>query len=116
EALQAAGVKDFVINTHYKASVIHDAYAGRADITLSHEEELLDTGGGIKKTLPHFAGEDFYVLSGDGLWHDGPGGRALDRLADAWDPAKMDILMLLQPVETMRVTPGVGDYHLEEDG
>ena len=35
---------------------------------------------------------------------------------EAWDPDKMDILILLQPLEKMSLTHGVGDYDLDQDG
>lgn len=118
DQLKEAGVCDVTINTHYLADQIEAQVTSRDDlkIRISHEPELLNTGGGIKNALPHFGGDDFYVLSGDSLWIDGPGQSALSRLADVWDPAKMDILMLLQPVKNMILTKGVGDYHLNADG
>lgn len=113
-----AGIKDLTVNTHYQADVLHEHLEKRddADFNISHEPEILDTGGGIKNALNHFQDEDFFIVSGDGLWSDGPENKALKRLSDAWDPEKMDILMLLQPVETMSVTKGVGDYDLDAEG
>ncbi|MCD8566752.1 MAG: NTP transferase domain-containing protein [Alphaproteobacteria bacterium] len=60
--LKAQGLTDVTINTHYKADVLRDHLA---DIPLhwSHEPELLDTGGGIVNALPHFGGEDFFVIA-----------------------------------------------------
>lgn len=118
DRLEAAGVEDVVINTHYLAEQIEEHLAGRTSIKIhfSREEELLDTGGGIKNTLDHFGDDPFYVLSGDGFWTEGPEKPALERLAEFWDPAQMDILMLLQPKKSMFLTTGVGDYHLEPEG
>lgn len=114
--LEASGVHDVVINTHYKAEKIEAALKGRKTphITLSYEETLLDTGGGIVKALPYFD-QDFFVLSGDGLWENPPDAETLQVLAEAWDPERMDILLLLQPVETMTLTKGVGDYNLSSE-
>ena len=117
--LEKANVRDVVVNTHYLQQQITSRLQGRKgfNIAFSHEEELLDTGGGIKKMLHFFAGEPFFVLSGDGLWEDKNADfTALDALAAAWDPTKMDILILLQPVNTMVLTEGVGDYQLGQDG
>jgi MurNAc alpha-1-phosphate uridylyltransferase len=77
---------------------------------------LLDTAGGVKKMLQHFGDESFYVLSGDGLWTDKPGEGALQHLAANWNPKTMDILILLQPVSSMNLTRGVGDYDIKPDG
>ncbi|MCB1562635.1 MAG: nucleotidyltransferase family protein [Alphaproteobacteria bacterium] len=118
--LEAACISDVVINTHYKADQIETRLKERTapQISLSFEPELLETGGGIKKALPHFNG-DFFVLGGDGFWEDRPdaeNGNALHALAQSWRPEEMDILMLLQPVERMALTQGIGDYHLDAQG
>lgn len=115
--LQAAQIREVVINTHYKAQQISACLKDRKSpkIHVSHEDILLDTGGGIKKALSCFE-DDFFVLSGDGLWENSGEFNALKALAKVWNPDKMDILMLLQPVERMILTQGVGDYDLDEQG
>lgn len=116
DALDAAGVRDVVVNLHYKGEVLdsHLKSRKRPKITLSWEEHLLDTGGGVRKALNFFQNTPFYVLNGDALWQDGPDGSALERLARAWDPVRMDILLLLHPAA--RVPGGTGDYDLLDDG
>lgn len=117
DGLRAAGVTKTVINTHHLGDKIIEQlkhYEGM-ELVFSHEPVLLDTGGGIKNTLQHFGQEPFYVLSGDGLWSDAPGLPALQQMAQQWDAAKMDILILLQPVATMKLTKGVGDYDILPD-
>ena len=116
-ALETTGVKSCVVNTHYKAEILHEHLAKRTapKIHISHEDTLLDTGGGIKNGLSHIDG-DFFVLSGDSVWEDSPGTNALETLANAWDPDKMDILMLLQPVSSMTLTKGIGDYDIDDEG
>lgn len=117
DQLEAAGVTDTVINTHYLADKLTDRLKTRTRPTLhfSYEETLLDTGGGIKKALSCFD-EEFFVLSGDGLWTDGPDKPALTRMAEVWDPGIMDIVLLLQSVAAMHLTRGVGDYDIDETG
>ncbi len=116
--LELSEINDVMINTHYLGDILIDHLKTRTypDITFSREEEILDTGGGIKKALGFFGDEPFYVLSGDGLWEDGPEGNALRRMADFWNPEEMDILILLQPAASMTLTKAVGDYDLEPDG
>jgi len=118
DRLEEAGVAEVIINLHHKAEMLRDHLQHRPKprVRFSHEETLLDTGGGIKKTLDYFGQQAFYVVSGDALWSDGPGGGALERLGRAWDPERMDILILLQDIRSMKLTKGVGDYHLEPDG
>lgn len=118
DQLQAAGVRDVMINTHYLAEKITARLSGRdrPRLHFSHEEKLLDTGGGIKNALAFFEGQPFYVLSGDGFWDDAGAELALARMAAVWDAEAMDMLMLLQPTVSMKLTHGVGDYDLDEHG
>lgn len=118
DRLESAGVKDVTVNLHHKGEMLRAHLEKRASpaIHFSEEPELFDTGGGIKKTLDHFGDNPFYVLSGDSYWEDAESQNALETLAAAWKPELMDILILLQDIGTMKLTPGVGDYHLERDG
>jgi len=111
--LNAAHVNEIAINTHYLPEKINHAINARSEFKshISFEPELLDTGGGIKNMLSHF-NDAFFVLSGDGLWD----GNALQQLREAWNPNAMDSLLLLQPVSSMTLTKGVGDYDLDSGG
>ena len=117
EKLDNEGVQDVVVNLHHLAPVLekHLSTIKHPNIILSHEEELLETGGGLKKALHHFGDKAFYIINGDALWDD-QNPTALSHLARTWDDSKMDILLLLQSVSAMTVTNGVGDYHLQADG
>ncbi len=116
--LAAEGVEEVVVNLHHLGDVLADHLKNVQEprIILSPESELLETGGGVKKALQHFAGEPFYLINGDALWDEGEGAAALSRLAKVWDPTTMDMLLLLQPVNGMTLTNGVGDYTLRTDG
>lgn len=69
--LQAAGIRDVVINVHHFADQIeaaileHDGWGSR--ITVSDERgAVLETGGGLKAAAPHFTGEaEFVVMNVD---------------------------------------------------
>ncbi len=67
------GINEMVINVHWLADQITDhlgdGSAFGADILYSHEHQLLDTGGGIKRALPLLGGFPFLVVSAD-TWHD----------------------------------------------
>jgi MurNAc alpha-1-phosphate uridylyltransferase len=111
----AAGVRRTVVNTHYFAEIIHRHLDGRDGIVLSHEPERLETGGGVRRALPHLGDRPFFVVNSDAVWTDGPV-PALARLAAAWDDARMDALLLLQPVGRAIGYTGAGDYHRDSDG
>lgn len=119
DRLKAAKIKNAVLNTHWFPEQIEhflDPYRGEMNIRTSFESQLLETGGGLKKALPLIADDVFYVINGDALWVDGLVLPALERLALAFDPARMDALLLLQPIGGMTVTPGAGDYRRAPDG
>jgi MurNAc alpha-1-phosphate uridylyltransferase len=63
---------------------------------ISEENEPLETGGGLKKAAPLLGDEPVFTINSDILWTD-EGKSALARLAQHWDDAKMDFLLLAQP-------------------
>ena len=66
ENLKRAGVSDLVINTHYKADLIQSFVeeCGSFDlaVSISAEDELLDTGGGILKARRYLENTDHFVV------------------------------------------------------
>lgn len=118
-ALEAAGVRHVTVNTHYKAGMLEDHLRGheRPAVSFSREDVLMDTGGGIKKALASMGAGPFYVVSGDSFWAEAPGHKTvLQRLAEFWNPDKMDMALALQPLSRMALTPGLGDYDLSAYG
>ena len=67
--LAAAGVKSFVVNTHYLPAQFEKQFAGGQydgyPVTLVHEPDRLETGGGIKNAQSCLGTEPFIVYSGD---------------------------------------------------
>ncbi len=110
-----AGVTHMVVNTHWLAEKITVHLAGRSGITLSHEETLLETGGGVTKALPLLGERPFYVVNSDIIWTDGTQ-PALSRLAQAWDDTRMDALLLMQRTATAMGYDGAGDFFLDATG
>lgn len=118
DKLAEAGIEQCVVNTHYLDNILkcHLSLRSKGPKTvISHEPEILDTGGGVANALQHFAAP-FFVLSGDSVWEDAAHKNTLQQMKDAWNPDRMDILLLLQPVESMTLTKGVGDYNLDITG
>lgn len=69
EMLKAAGVKDVTINLHHLPETIRE-YLGDGskyglNISYSDEQEILGTGGGIKKVESFFGDEPFLVINSD---------------------------------------------------
>jgi MurNAc alpha-1-phosphate uridylyltransferase len=118
DKLAQAGVGTAVINVHYLADQIEKHVAGRKAprIVISDERDtLLDTGGGVVKALPLLGSEPFFLINSDSIWLDGTRGN-LQRLAAAFDPARMDALLLLAPSATSIGYAGRGDFAMAPDG
>lgn len=118
DRISAYGIPKVVVNTCYKADLIKQALLKntRETFVFSDEETALETGGGVKKALPLLMPEGengFFVLNSDPLWTE-PNGTLLDRMAAAWNPEKMDILLALVPVAQARGDVEKGNYFIEE--
>jgi MurNAc alpha-1-phosphate uridylyltransferase len=116
DRLALVGVETVVVNVHYKAAMVAAQLArrGHPRIEISHETELLDTGGGVARALP-LLGDVFFVVNSDVFWLDGEE-RALQRLAAAFDPERMDAILLLQRTVTAVGYEGSGDYLIDPSG
>ena len=118
DKLAEAGVREAVVNVHYLPDQIIDHVAARAQphVIISDERDaVLGTGGGVVKALPLLGNEPFYHLNADTMWIDGVRPN-LARLAEAFDPAKMDILLLMAPTASSIGYSGAGDYAMLPDG
>ena len=116
--LVAAGVECAVVNIHYLADQIRDHLLSRNDLEIiisSEENNLLETGGGVKKALENFTNEPFYISNADVFWLNGPT-MALERMAEQWDDLKMDALLLLHPTVEAYGYNGNGDFEIDSLG
>jgi MurNAc alpha-1-phosphate uridylyltransferase len=121
DKLLASHIEHAVINTHHLAPLIEKYVALRRSrgelphVDLSHEETLLETGGGIVHAKPFLGSDPVYTINSDIIWLDGKE-PALDRLAKAWDPEIMDALLLLHPITTAVGYEGDGNFDLLPTG
>jgi MurNAc alpha-1-phosphate uridylyltransferase len=105
-----AGVKKIVVNTSYLSDQLEAHLSGnkKAELFVSHEPELLETGGGLKKGLSHLDDAPFFAVNGDSFWTGEID--ILGALAARWQPDDMDILLLLEQIDQIRLTGAKGDY------
>ena len=117
DRLAEAGIEDVVVNLHHLGPLIERHVRGRSAprVAFTHEDTLLDTGGGVAKALPHLGAEPFFVVNGDVLWLDGPQ-LTLGMMAAAWDDARMDGLLLVHPTVEAYGYDGTGDFVMDPDG
>jgi len=118
DRLSDAGVERAVVNIHHLADEMQRHLAGRRrpQVLLSDERGLLlGTGGGIAKALPQLGAAPFFLINADTIWIDGVKPN-LRRLAEAFDPATMDALLLLAPAAGSIGYSGRGDFAMTPDG
>ncbi|HET7711655.1 MAG TPA: sugar phosphate nucleotidyltransferase [Thermoanaerobaculia bacterium] len=105
DALRAAGVTELIVNVHHLSEpleeFLRDRYRG-VTIHISREEEILGTGGGVRRVRSLLEGEeDFFLVNADTV-QDPPFARlrAERRSIDA-----LAALTLRHPPENDRFTP-----------
>lgn len=117
DRLVEAGIGTAIVNVHHLADQLERHLAGRQDIAIRISDErgaILETGGGVKKALP-LLGDPFLVLNSDSLWAE-DGAKNLDRLIAGFDPAHMDIRLMVAARETSLGYDGRGDFSFEDEG
>ena len=101
-----------VANLHYHADQLADHLTPQG-VILSHEPDILETGGGLRKALALLGQGPVYTMNPDVIWR---GPNPLSLLRAAWNPAKMDaLLMCVPPANTLGHT-GAGDFTADADG
>lgn len=115
DRMRAHGVEKVVVNTHYLAEQIEDHFRHDPLVTTIHEEEILETGGGVLNALPLLGNDPFFVANSDMVWLEGPL-PAMRRMEDFWDDDSMDALLLLQPTARAFGYRGYGDYFVDHEG
>lgn len=113
ELVREYGPETIVANVHYKPQTLID-HLQKSNVHIAHETpEILDTGGGLRAALPHLGKRPVFTMNTDAVW-SGP--NPLQQLATAWDPARMDALLLCLPQDHAIGHDGPGDFVLDKDG
>lgn len=119
DAFARAHVTNATINLHHLGDKIEGHLKGRTApaMTLVREDPILETGGGIENALAHLGADPFFAANSDGLWLDRPGDTpALERMAQAWNDAEMDgLLLVFDPAQAFGYD-GAGDFVLGPGG
>jgi MurNAc alpha-1-phosphate uridylyltransferase len=117
DRLAEAGVAKAVVNVHYLADSLEAHVKDRAAPRVEISDErplLLETGGGMVKALGRLP-DPFFSVNSDNIWLDGPKNAFRD-LSEAWDPEKMDALLVLVPHCGAHNFRGKGDFHMDVQG
>ena len=118
--LVEAGFKRIAINTHYLAQQIHQFVPKLREkfpniqFHLSHEPEILDIGGGMKKVARDLKLTEMLVFNADALLLNPI--NPLEPILKAWDAGNMDALMYLKHKSNLHHRPQKADFNLTKDG
>jgi N-acetyl-alpha-D-muramate 1-phosphate uridylyltransferase len=118
DKLSDAGVVRALVNVHYKPEKLEQYLAQRTrpQILISDERSLLlGTGGGVMRALPHLGYAPFFHMNSDTIWTDGARPNLI-RLAESFDPNRMDALLLLAPTSGSIGYQGQGDFAMTSNG
>lgn len=106
-------LRKVVANVHYLPEQVC-AHILPQGVEISDESErILETGGGLRKAQTLLGEGPVFTLNTDAVWT----GRAVfSKLRAAWDPIKMDALLMLVPTDRAIGYHGEGDFALASDG
>src|SRR5215217_4338989 len=91
---RAEGAKRFVANAHYHADQILAHFGGL--LKVSREDELLGTGGGVKRALPMLYSDPILVMNTDAFWPAGSDAPLARMIAKFTGDAEM-VLLCVHP-------------------
>ena len=114
DKLVIQGVTRAIVNIHHFADQMEKHLKARNDIEIIISDEralLLETGGGVIKALPLLGDDPFFAINTDVTWAT-PGDTTFIKMAEAYDPADMDALLLLADMGATLGYRGPGDFFL----
>ncbi len=118
DRLVEAGVTRAVVNVHAFADLLEAHVKRRGDIEVIISDEralLMETGGGVRKARALLGDSPIVVCNIDSVWEE-PAGSAIARLAQAFDPARMDAQLMLAAMDEQLGYDGAGDFFMDEHG
>lgn len=105
--------KHIVANAHYHADQIEAYFAGTSVQVVREQDQILDTGGGLRAALPLLDNNPVITLNTDAVW---AGPNPLSQLIEAFDPDHMDALLLCLDPSRVHGRKGGGDFALSDTG
>lgn len=102
-----------VANLHYKPEMLQRYLAPQHVETVLEAPRILDTGGGLRNALPQLDANTVMTLNTDAIWC-GPNPLAL--LDAAWQPERMDALLMCIPKARALGHAGAGNFIAGAEG
>lgn len=102
-----------VANLHYRPEPLRRLLEPE-NVQISLEQpEILDTGGGLRHALPLLGDGPVFTMNTDAIWK---GPNPLQTALDAWDPTRMDALLVCVPLARAVGRLGGGDFACDAEG
>lgn len=111
--VQEVQPRTVVVNLHYKAEMLEQHLSHTSVATIREHPDILDTGGGLRNALPLLGSDPVITTNTDAIW---AGPNPLELLLTAWDPVRMDALLICVPIDHAHGHAGPGDFTIEPDG
>lgn len=108
----ACGFETMVANLHYLPDALEDHLSARGVETLRETPSILETGGGLRNALPLLGDAPVVTSNTDAIWK---GPNPFEILLDAWEPGKMDALLVCTPLDRCLGHAGKGDFIFAND-
>lgn len=102
-----------VVNAHYLADQVQAHLHGRPVAVSVEHPDILDTGGGLRQALPLLGSGPVIASNSDAIWK---GPNPIQSVLAAWQPTKMDALLLCVPIASTVGYTRAGDFELASDG
>ena len=112
DLLDQIGIEKICVNVHYKSELLSDYLESikNKTILISDEtDELLDTGGGIKKAFDLLEEDNSFVFNSDILWND-VHVEQLRNMSEKFNTKDMDALLGLSRINKLEGYDGLGDF------
>lgn len=110
---QAVSPARIVANLHYLPDQLDTHLRGQGVKTITETPDILDTGGGLRNALPLLGAGPVFTMNSDAIW---AGPNPLTMIRTAWEPARMDALLMTVPLESTLGHGGRGDFTRAADG
>lgn len=100
-------------NLHYKPEPL-EAFLEPENVLISLEApDILDTGGGLRNALPLLGSGPVFTMNTDAIWK---GPNPLQLVKEAWEPDRMDALLVCVPLDRAQGRTGKGDFSADAEG
>ena len=112
DLLDQIGIEKICVNVHYKSELLSDYLESikNKKILISDEtDELLDTGGGIKKAFDLLEDDNSFVFNSDILWND-IHAKQLKNMSEKFNAEDMDAFLGLSHINKLEGYDGLGDF------